>query len=123
MTVKEYKYFSVAADRRLFVCSETGEEGISHEFVLALDELREACDFPFIINSGYRSRLHSKEKDKPVAGEHNRGAADIRCSSSYRRFIIIREAMRLGFTGIGVAKTFVHVDGRIGTPRVWTYKD
>jgi len=27
----------------------------------------------------------------------------------------------LGFTGIGVAKTFVHVDTRATTPAVWSY--
>lgn len=118
-----YKYFSVVADRRLFVCSETGEEGISHEFVLSLDELREACGFPFNINSGYRSPRHSKEVVKNTPGEHTRGAADVKCLSSYKRFIIVKYALAMGFTGIGIAKTFIHLDKRIGTPRIWLYKD
>ena len=35
--------------------------------------------------------------------------------------IIVKEALKLGFTGIGVAKTFIHVDIRKTTPVVWTY--
>ncbi len=29
--------------------------------------------------------------------------------------------MAMGFTGIGIAKTFVHVDSRDSTPVIWTY--
>jgi hypothetical protein len=30
-------------------------------------------------------------------------------------------ALKLGFNGIGVAKTFVHVDIRETTPVIWAY--
>ena len=59
---------------------------------------------------GYRSPQHSKEVVKAKPGEHTRGAADIECLDSWKRFIIVMEAMNLGFNGIGIAKTFVHVD-------------
>jgi len=29
--------------------------------------------------------------------------------------------MAIGFTGIGIADTFVHVDTRTTTPVIWTY--
>jgi hypothetical protein len=35
--------------------------------------------------------------------------------------IVVREAIQLGFTGIGVAKGFVHVDTRTTAPVMWTY--
>jgi uncharacterized protein YcbK (DUF882 family) len=119
--MKVYQYFSLETDERLFVCSETGETGINHEFVLELDKLREACGFPFHINSGYRSPKHSKEAVKEKPGEHTRGAADIAITNGLRRYILVKKALELGFTGIGVAETFVHVDRRSSTPVIWTY--
>ena len=111
----------MANDERLFVCSETGEQGIDPDFVTDLDELREACGFPFNINSGYRSPRHSIEAAKGEPGEHTRGAADVECFDSHKRYIIIQKAMELGFTGIGVAETYVHLDKRITEPRFWPY--
>ena len=120
--MSDYKYFSPETDPLLFTCSETGETGISPAFVTRLDILRGRCGFPFIITSGYRSRLHSKERDKKDGpGEHNRGAADVKATSSHRRYVILREAMAMGFKGIGVGEDFIHVDDRIGLPVTWSY--
>ena len=113
-----YKYFSIEE----FNCQETGENEMVEEFIHKLDELREACGFPFKITSGYRSPNHSIEKRKSKPGTHARGiACDIYVSGGSQRHTIIKEAMRLGFTGIGVAKTFIHVDIRETTPVAWQY--
>lgn len=118
----EFRHFSMATDERLFVCSETGETGIKDEFVHRLDDLRDACGFPFIIDSGYRSPLHSKERVKKHPGMHTEGkAADIRVFDGVQRRRIVEEASKLDFRGIGVAKGFVHVDIREGQPVLWTY--
>ena len=101
---------------------KTGENKMSEEFLLKLDKLREACGFPFIVNSGYRSPSHSIEIRKNFPGTHAQGiAADISVSGGNQRYIITQKAMELGFTGIGVAKTFIHVDIRETTPVVWIY--
>ena len=111
-------YFS----REEFDCQETGENEMSIEFLNMLDILRENCDFPFVITSGYRSPNHSIEAKKEKVGTHAQGiAADIKVSGGAERMIIIREALKLGFTGIGVAKTFIHVDTRKTTPVIWIY--
>jgi hypothetical protein len=34
---------------------------------------------------------------------------------------IVHEALKLGFGGIGVAKSFIHIDDRKTTPVMWTY--
>ena len=113
-----YKYFKVED----FDCQETGENRMEPEFIERLDELREACGFPFIITSGYRSPSHSIEKRKAKPGTHAQGiAADIRVSGGVQRRIIIEKAIELGFNGIGVAKTFVHVDIREDAPVIWCY--
>lgn len=105
-----------------FDCQETGENEMNHEFLSKLDKLRYRCGFPFVITSGYRSPRHSVEVVKDRPGQHAQGrAVDIRVSGGNQRFIIIREALRIGFTGIGVAKGFVHVDTRTTTEVLWSY--
>ena len=77
-----YKYFS----RDEFACQVTGENEIEDELILALDELREACGFPFVITSGYRSPQHPIELGKIKPGTHAQGiAADIAVSSGIQR--------------------------------------
>lgn len=113
-----YKYFKLDD----FKCQETGENEIDEDFVRKLDELREACGFPFVITSGYRSPKHSIEAKKTKPGTHAQGiAADIRTTSGQQRHKIIKAAMIMGFNGIGVAKGFVHVDTRKSSPVVWSY--
>jgi len=105
-----------------FDCQETGENEMSTEFLNMLDILREEANFPFVITSGYRSPNHSIEAKKAKAGTHAQGiAADIRVNSGAERMVIIKAALALGFTGIGVADTFIHVDIRKTTPVVWIY--
>ena len=105
-----------------FACKETGNNLIQESFVHALDDLRDVCGFPFVITSGYRDPTHSAEINKSQPGQHCLGiAADIAVSGGAQRFIIVKHALRMGFRGIGTAKTFVHVDLRETTPMHWSY--
>ena len=113
-----FKYFSMEE----FDCQETGENQMSEEFIHKLDELREKCGFAFKITSGYRSTDHSLEAKKARPGRHTEGiAADIAVSNGFERMNIVHEALKMGFSGIGVAKSFVHVDVRTDTPVMWVY--
>ena len=122
----DYKYFSPESDPKLFFCSHNGFPGIKPEFVERLDKLREACGFPFIITSGYRSEQHPIEakklsKGRP-AGTHAQGiAADIAVADGYQRRMIVEKAVELGFRGIGVHDKFVPVDTRDSIPVLWDY--
>lgn len=112
------RYFKLSE----FDCKETGENKMSKEFLQKLDELRHYCGFPFVITSGYRSVNHSAEKHKSKGGTHTQGiAADIFINNGVDRMGLVAKALELGFTGIGVAKTFIHVDIRNSTPVMWTY--
>ena len=112
------KYF----DLDEFACQHTGQNLIDPNFVESLDDLREVCGFPFTITSGYRSPAHPIEAKKAKAGTHAQGiAADIAVSNGRERGIIVRNAIDLGFMGIGVAKGFVHVDTREGPLVMWSY--
>ena len=120
---QELKYFSKAE----FSCQYTGENKIEDSLLLKIDELRERCGFPFIITSGYRSLAHPIERAKKTnTGTHAQGiAADIRVRDGVQRFKIVEEAIKMGFTGIGVATDFVHVDIRSldtnESPVMWCY--
>jgi uncharacterized protein YcbK (DUF882 family) len=112
------KYFKLSE----FDCKETGENKMDECFLQLIDKLREECGFPFTITSGYRSPEHSIEKVKVRPGNHAKGiAADIFTRNSNQRYLIVKYATELGFTGIGIAGNFVHVDTRKTTPVIWTY--
>ena len=104
-------------------CQVTGTNNMEKDFLEKLDKLREACGFPFQITSGYRHPTeHPIEAKKDVPGTHAQGiAADIKITNAVFRLKIVTEAIRLGFTGIGIANDFVHVDTRGTTPVMWTY--
>ena len=105
-----------------FNCQETGENKMCPKFLERLDELRHRCGFPFIITSGYRSPQHSIERRKSKPGTHAQGiAADIKVSGGNQRYTIQKHAYQMGFNGIGVHKTFIHVDDRNSTPVSWPY--
>jgi len=113
-----YKYFHESE----FRCRESGECCMDSSFLFMLDELRGRCGFSFTITSGYRSVHHTAERNKKKGGTHTQGiAADIAVSNGEQRMKIVKEALAMGFGGIGVAKSFVHVDMRTTTPVLWTY--
>ena len=120
---QDLSYFS----RSEFSCQYTGENKIEDSLLLKIDELRERCGFPFIITSGYRSLAHPIERAKKTnTGTHAQGiAADIKVIDGVQRFKIVEEAIKMGFTGIGVASNFVHVDIRSldtnESPVMWCY--
>ena len=109
--------------REEFDCQVTGTNNMELEFLEKLDELRAYCGFPFFITSGYRHpTLHPIERKKDVPGTHAQGiAADIRITNAADRLKLVSAALELGFTGIGVASDFIHVDTRGTTPVMWTY--
>lgn len=109
--------------REDFDCQQTGNNEMCDDFLQKLDELRHVCGFPFIITSGYRDpEGHSIERSKAKPGTHARGiAADIKISNGNQAYSIIKNAQSMGFNGVGVAKTFIHVDTRDTTPVVWCY--
>ena len=114
------KYFMLSE----FDCRFTGKNEMDEHFLRLLDQCREECGFPFFITSGYRDKTHPKESAKTTTGKHTLGiAADIACSSAEHQYKILHKAFELGFTGIGIAKTFIHLDTRMTTPVIWTYND
>ena len=105
-----------------FACRHCGKNLISHNLVDKLQSLRTELGFPFVITSGYGSPSHPIEARKEIPGTHAQGiAADIKATNSAQRYTLIRTALEHGFTGIGVASDFIHVDTRGTVPVMWLY--
>jgi uncharacterized protein YcbK (DUF882 family) len=110
-----------------FDCKHSGKNEMDHEFMQLLQELREELNFPLVITSGYRDKTHPVEARKTHSnGEHTQGrCCDVKCINSATRFKIIETALNLGFTRIGIAKTFLHLGlGGKGLPNyvIWEYQ-
>ena len=89
---------------------------MDEKFMSKLDELREKLKQPMTISSGYRSESHNIAIGGSKQSAHLKGCAvDVVCSG-HKAFEIVRLAMELGFTGIGVkqkgvhGKRFIHLD-------------
>ena len=107
-----------------FNCTHTNKNEMDPEFIHRLDLLRERVGFPMIVTSGYRDITHPAEINKPEPGYHTKGlAADIKVTNGFERMNIVHEALKLNFGGIGVSKTFIHIDDRKTTPVMWTYSN
>ena len=104
------------------------EEGsgskMDKEFLQLLDNARDIAGVPFKITSGYRTKAHNREVGGVNGSSHTKGlAADLACTSSAHRFAIITALLEAGFTRIGVASNFIHVDydhDKVGQV-IWTY--
>ena len=102
-------------------------EMMDKKLLSMLDNLREAYGYPIKLTSTYRSPDHPIEAKKKAPGEHAYGAAvDIACVGGEATFKLVRAAIEVGFTRIGVSRknNFVHVG--IGYPdappiTLWTY--
>lgn len=87
--VKDWKKYAPYFKQEEFRCKETGEDGISEEFMDALLAVRIGTGISMVINSGYRSPRHSIERAKKKPGEHSNGdSADIRVNGQQAHQII-----------------------------------
>lgn len=133
----------------------TGEMNMKERFMLKADRLRFIFGKPLNPNSGYRSPEHNMDVSSTGAhGPHTTGhATDFGCTGHNTHALLHAavlvavveagylneqeaqsclkeiEEKKLGFTGIGVAKTFLHLDDLTEKdaaefavrPNVWTY--
>lgn len=89
-----------------------------------LNDAREKANIPFVITSGFRCETHNKNEGGSETSSHPEGfAVDIKAKNSQERFKILEALILAGFTRIGIAKTFIHVDVDPNKPNqmVWVY--
>ena len=100
------------------------EENMDVSFLAKLDEAREFAGIPFIINSAYRSPEHNAKIGGKPNSSHLRGlAVDIKATDSRTRFNVLSALISVGFSRIGIADTFIHVDMDFDKSQnvTWTY--
>ena len=99
------------------------EENMNKDFLFVLDEAREFAGIPFIINSAYRSPNHPLSVKNPSSSHIKGLAVDIKATDNATRFKIVEALISVGFTRIGIADTFIHVDLDFDKRQniIWTY--
>ena len=114
-----------------FACKHCGANRMNPAFLSMVDDLRHRCGFALPVTSGYRCPVHNQAVSTTGPnGPHTTGmAVDIGVSRS-RAHDVLRHAMAMGFTGIGVqqkgATRFIHLDmlrepQHAPRPSVWSY--
>ena len=102
-------------------------EMMDEKLLSMLDSLREVYGYPIKITSDYRSPEHPIEAAKKQPGEHAYGAAvDIESVGGAKTFKLVKAAIEVGFTRIGISRKrgFMHLGiGYPGAPdtTIWTY--
>ena len=94
-------------------CPCCGENKIEDKALMRLQVLRDLCGFPLSISSGYRCKKHNEKIGGAKHSKHLNGVAfDVQKLSSSQRAIFFKNALNLGFSGIGVYEAHVHIDLR-----------
>ena len=103
-------------------------KNMRHDFLELLDFAREESGTPFKITSGFRTEAYNKDLLKrgykaSKNSSHLKGcAADISCTDSVKRSLIVRALVNVGFTRLGISKTFIHVDNDPDkSDAIWLY--
>jgi uncharacterized protein YcbK (DUF882 family) len=102
----------------------SGKLYMDEQFMELLDHARAIAGIPFKINSAYRSIEINKKAGGKINSAHLVGkAADISCTDSRSRHIILSSLLDAGFNRIGIGATFIHVDSSNSKDSnvIWTY--
>jgi zinc D-Ala-D-Ala carboxypeptidase len=95
-------------------CCQRSE--LAEDFLLKLEGLCEDLGFPLPVTSGFRCKKHnSKIPGAAKNSQHMQGlAVDIstKAMTAQKRFLFIQKALALGFKGIGVYPSHIHLDER-----------
>ena len=76
-----------------------------------------------IVHSAYRSPEHPLSIKNPTSSHIKGLAVDIKATDSSTRFKVIEALVSVGFTRLGIADTFIHVDWDFDKSQevIWTY--
>lgn len=91
-------------------------------FMERLNALRHDWGRPLIVNSAARCAEHNAKVGGSPTSKHLLGiAVDLRANTPNDAQALAALAEKHGFRGIGIAKTFVHLDMREGPTARWDY--
>ncbi len=94
-------------------CRHCGElpEDIDVELMDRLEALRAIVGKPLRVNSGYRCRAHNVLVGGAPYSQHKKLAVDL-ALGTHHPLSLYKSAIDLGFLGIGLGGTFIHLDMR-----------
>ena len=111
--------------RQEFTCScGCGFDNIDMEIVLFVQGVRDEVDHPIKINSGCRCFNHNRDVGGAASSDHLLGrGVDIACRTSSLRFSLVRAAMRVNVTRLGVGSSIIHIGINGDNPQevIWVY--
>lgn len=96
-----------------------GEYWHAPDFLDALEAMRAGAGAPLAVTSGHRCPGWNAAAGGAPLSQHKIIAADISLAG-HDRFVLLDAARRAGFTGFGLARSFLHVDRR-ARPARWFY--
>jgi uncharacterized protein YcbK (DUF882 family) len=109
MSTKISEHFTEAELNCHCGCGKTVDPNLLQK----LEEMRVILGKPIVVNSGARCEEYNRKEGGKPGSMHLKGlAVDIHCNDSAFRHELIGIAYELEFTGIGIAKTFTHLDLR-----------
>lgn len=94
---------------------------VKKELVNKLQKLRDELGQAMIVSSGYRCPERNEQVGGADQSQHLKGtAADIKLNNlNYDIEEIAEKAEEIGFSGIGLYNTFIHLDVREDGPARW----
>ena len=126
MNMESYSYFNDYFELSEFDSPDEVGSGVNMDtqFLDMINDARQYANVPFVITSGYRTKAHNKKVGGSSTSSHLKGlAADISCVNSVERLLIIAGLLDAGFSRIGIAKDFIHVDCDLSKPScLWLYE-
>lgn len=109
-------------------CGDNCGAEMDPEFMAQLQCLRDRYGTPLKVTSGARCPVHNhrvggaRESFHVSKDERKARAADIRVEDTTARYKLVALAIGMGFNGIGISSTYIHLDNR-PSPKMWHYKD
>lgn len=110
-------------------CPCCGTNRFDHLTLKKFNLLREIVGFPLVMSSGYRCEAYNTKKG--YTQTHATGQAGDLAVSHEVAFLVLKFAIQIGFTGIGVSQKgktrFIHLDDLVRKlperprPHVWSY--
>jgi uncharacterized protein YcbK (DUF882 family) len=94
------------------------------KFIETLQGIRDYLNIPMKVTSGYRCRNHNELVGGAPNSKHLSGIAvdvSMKYHDSQRMYELIQVALSFGIQGIGISKSFIHLDAREQPGKLWTY--
>jgi len=91
-------------------------------FMERLQSLRTRYGKAMKVTSGARCSIHNAKVGGSAKSRHVEGIAVDIAATGHEQYILTKLAIEMGFGGIGIAKTFIHLDTRdMRESVIWTY--